>query len=87
MTKKIYLFLSTEAPIITALRLNAITTLQSTRLAESVNMQQRTGHVLNFRGKYDEITPVFALQTKDSIANFLKLYVRVVNSIHFMQNR
>jgi hypothetical protein len=39
------------------------------------------------RGKYDELTPVFALQIKDPIAKFLKLYVRVVNSIHFMQNR
>jgi hypothetical protein len=58
----------------------------ATRLAKSVNMQQRTGHVLNFRGKYDDLTPVFALQIKDPKAKFLKLYVRVVNSIHLMQD-
>ena len=49
-------------------------------------MQQRTWHVLIFWGKYDELTPGFAPQIKDPTAKFLKLYVRVVNSIHFMQN-
>ena len=51
------------------------------------HMQQKTWHVLNCWGKYDELTPVFGLQIKDPTAKFLKLYVRVVNSIHFMQNR
>jgi hypothetical protein len=44
---------------------------QSTRLPKSVNMQQRTGHVLNFWRKYDDLTPVFALQIKDPTAKFL----------------
>jgi hypothetical protein len=29
---------------------------------------------------------LFGLKIKDPTAHFLKLYVRVVNSIHFMQN-
>ena len=50
------------------------------------NMGLATRRVLNPRGKYDELTPVFTLRTKDPTAKFLKLYVRVVNSIHYMQN-
>jgi hypothetical protein len=60
----------------------------ATRLAESVNIcnKEQGTYYITFGGKYDELTPVFALQIKDPTAEFLKLYVRVVNSIHFMQN-
>ena len=43
-TKKIYLFLFTEAPS----RPRRVLNFAMMRLAESVNMQQRTGHALNF---------------------------------------
>jgi hypothetical protein len=39
-----------------------------------------------FEGKYDELTPVFGLQIEDPTAKFLRLYVRVLSSTHFMQN-
>ena len=43
-------------------------------------------HNLLWQEKHDELTPVFVLQIKDPTTKFLKLYVRVVNSIHFTQN-
>jgi hypothetical protein len=49
-------------------------------------MPQITGHVLILLEKYDELISVFALQTNNPTGKLLKLCVRVVNQIHFIEN-
>jgi hypothetical protein len=39
-----------------------------------------------FEKKYDKLTPVFELHIEDPTTKFLKLYVQVVNLVHFMQD-
>ena len=59
----------------------------STRLAIVYNPRLKIEVKINFWESYELKTFLFSSLPNISSYKFLKLYVRVVNSIHFMQNR